>query len=154
MSLTTYSDENQLITTYYDPAAPAPKRFFVWFEMRRAVIVAEADEDPAATWRLVLSKVCNMRKHFLEGEQRDPDWKKQAYVRGSPWQHAHIFAGVDMPEELEKQLTKRWIIWWCFRMASPSRNPDHEARIEALALICRLEGWYAPQQELIHIAVR
>jgi hypothetical protein len=154
MSMAIHTDNALGITTYYDPEAPAPTRFFIWFEMRKDVITAKAGETPAATWQRVLAEVQRLRKHFMDGLQRDSEWKRQGYFRGNPFQHAHVFAGIDMPEELGKQLKKRWIIWWCYQMASPTRNPDHEARVEALALICRLEGLYPPQRKQVHIAVR
>jgi len=154
MTMAIHTDNALGITTYYDPEAPAPTRFFIWFEMRKDVITAKAGETPAATWQRVVARVLEMRQHFRKGEQFDQRWEKQGYLRGSSWQPAHVFAGIDMPEELGKQLKKRWIIWWCYQMASPTRNPDHEARVEALALICRLEGLYPPQRKQVHIAVR
>lgn len=154
MNMAIHTNDALGITTYYDPEAPAPTRFFIWFENVKVWVVAEAGEASATTWRRVVDYVQYRRKHFLDGSQKDIEWKRQGYFRGDPNRHAHVFAGIDMPEELGKQLFKRWIIWWCFQMASPTRNPDHEARVEALALIARLEGWYAPQREQVRITVR
>jgi len=155
MTIEIHTDKAQLITTYYDPAAPAPTRFFIWFEKLTMVVVANAGETPAETWQRVLQQIYDRREYFMQGTLRDPEWKTQRYMlRGNPSAHAHVFAGVPMPDELGKQLFKRWVIWWCFQMACPSRNPDHEARVAALALIARIEGWYAPQREQVTVTPR
>lgn len=155
MTMAIHTDDAQLITTYYDPEAPVPTRFLIWFEKIAMVVVAKAGETTADTWQRVLKRVDDRREYFMQGTLHDPDWKTQRYMfRGNPLARAHVFAGVAMPDELEKQLLKRWIIWWCFQMAYPSRNPDHEARVAALALITRIEGWYAPQRTQLTVAVR
>ena len=154
MTMAIHTDSALGITTYYDPEAPAPTRFLVWFENRKMRVVAEAGETPAATWQRVLAEVHHRRKHFLEGSQRDSEWKRQGYFRGNPHQHAHVFAGIDMPEELRLQLFKRWAIWWFDMMGSETRNPDHDARVAALTMACKLAGTDTPQRMRVHITVR
>ena len=155
MTMAIHTDDAQRITTYYDPAAPAPTRFLIWFENLKVRVVAEAGETPAATWQRVLAEVQYQRSRFLEGSQKDPEWKTQRYMfRGNPHQHAHVFAGIDMPEELRLQLFKRWAIWWFDMMGTENRNPDHKARVAALTMACKLAGMYTPQRTRVHIVVR
>ena len=154
MSMAIHTDNAQRITTYYDPEAPAPTRFLIWFENRKMRVVAEVGETPAATWQRVLAEVQHRCKHFLEGSQKDSEWKRQGYFRGNPHQLAHVFAGIDMPEEIRLQLFKRWAIWWFDMMGTENRNPDHEARVAALTMACKLAEMDTPQRTRVQIIVR
>jgi hypothetical protein len=155
MTMAIHTDNAQRITTYYDPEAPAPTWFLIWFEMRKEQVVAEAGETSAETWQRVLQQVYDRREYFMHGTLRDPEWKTQRYMfRGNPSAHAHVFAGVTMPDELEKQLFKRWAIWWFDMMGSETRNPDHRARVAALTMACKLAGMDTLQRTRVHITVR
>lgn len=153
MNLATHTDTAQRITTYYDPAAPAPARFLIWFENRKVRIIAETAETSAATWQRVVTEVQRLRQHFRDGAQKDMEWKRPGYFRGNPDRHAHVFAGIDMPEELRLQLFKRWAVWWFEMMSCEARNPDHDSRVAALTIACKLDGLDTPQRAQVHIRV-
>ena len=154
MTMAIHTDNPLGITTHYDPEAPAPTRFLIWFENREAQVVAEAGETSASAWQRVLAEVQRLRKHFLDGSQKDGEWKRQGYFRGNPHQHAHVFAGIEMPEELRLQLFKRWAIWWFDMMGNETRNPDHKARVAALTMACKLAEMDTPKRTRARIAVR
>jgi hypothetical protein len=153
MTMAIHIDNALGIATYYDPEAPAPTGFLIWFENLKVCVVAAAGETPAATWQRVLAEVKHQRNRFLEGSQKDSEWKRQGYFRGNPHQHAHVIAGIEMPEEIRLQLFKHWGIWWFDMMGTENRNPDHDARVAALTMACKLAGMDTPQRAKVRITV-
>jgi hypothetical protein len=146
--ITTVRDDKQLITIHYDTTVSDIKRYTILNEGVSTVVVAGECEAADIVWQRVLDWVKDMRAALLNAQRNDPYMQQSGYLRGNPYRHAHVYAGIEPTQDDIKAHMKQWIVWSLWKLASPHHNcyGKGEERVAALTALAGLLGIHATKK--------